>query len=72
MTKTEKDLIYLITCGINKVTPSFHRAGEFDISAILESGTKHRIVVAAAMALSELDREQRFLSEADASRIHIL
>lgn len=69
MTKTEKDLIYLISCGINKVTPSFHRAGEFDISAILESGTKHRIVVAAAMALSELDREQKFLSEADASRI---
>ena len=59
-----KDLIYLISCAVNKRTPDAQRCAEMDDAAVYSLACRHMLSAAAACALEKvMPLKQHWISE---------
>lgn len=52
--KTATDLIYLVSCAVNKLTPDARRCAEMDDAAVYSLACRHMLSAAAACALEKV------------------
>ena len=52
--KTTTDLIYLVSCAVNKMTPDAQRCAEMDDAAVFRMASSHMLAAASACALEKV------------------
>ena len=52
--KNSMDLIYLVSCAVNKITPDAQRCAEMDDAAVFSLANRHMLSAAAACALEKV------------------
>ena len=54
ITKNAKDLIYLVSCAANRITPDAKRCAEMDDASVFRLASLHMLAAAAACALEKV------------------